>query len=169
MAQENNTTNLNFAVHNIYVKDVSFEAPGSPHIFTLEWSPKLDFDIEMARADLENDLYEVVMSVTITVSLNPPEAKAETKPESKGEAQTAFIVEVKQAGIFLLKGVTDPTQLDYILSTTAPTILFPYTREVVSNLVSKGGFPPLLIPPMNFEAMYEQHLQQQKQPEVATA
>lgn len=155
MTTENN---VNFTVHNIYVKDISFEAPNSPEVFTQEWSPKLDFDVEMGRAALGEDLYEVTMSITVTVTM----AKAENK--------TAFLVEIKQAGIFLLQGIDDQKQLDYILSTTAPTILFPYAREAVSSLVTKGGFPQLIIPPMNFEAMYQQHLtQQQPVAEEATA
>lgn len=166
MTQENN---VNFAVHNIYVKDISFEAPNSPKVFTLEWNPKLEFDIKMDRTVLEADLYEVVTSITVTVILTPPE-KEGAKPDAKLANQTAFIVEVKQAGIFLLQGIKDEAQLDYILSTTAPTILFPYAREVISNLVTKGGFPQLLIPPMNFEAMYQQHLEQKNsQTEAANA
>lgn len=150
MAEE---TGVNFTVHNIYLKDVSFEAPNSPQIFTLEWSPKLEFDIQMGKKPLENDLYEVVMAITVTVSI--------AAQENSEELKTAFLVEVKQAGIFLLQGINDQTQVDYVLSTTAPTILFPYAREAVSNLVTKGGFPQLIIPPMNFEAMYQQHLTQQ--------
>lgn len=154
-------TNVNFSVHNIYVKDVSFEAPNSPQIFTLEWNPKLEFDIQMGRMALEDDLYEVTMAITVTVNITPPK-DTELKVDQKLENKTAFLVEIKQAGIFLLQGVDDEKQLDYILSTTAPTILFPYAREAVSSLVTKGGFPQLVIPPMNFEAMYQQHLEQQQ-------
>lgn len=161
MTEHNQATQLNFTVHNIYVKDVSFEAPNAPHIFTLEWKPKLDFDIEMNRISLEDNLYEVTMAITVTVSI----AK-----DTDSVLETAFLVEVKQAGIFLLEGVADESQIDYILSTTAPTILFPYAREVVSNLVTKGGFPQLVIPPMNFDAMYQEHLSQREAvPTVATA
>ncbi len=157
--------NVNFTVHNIYMKDISFEAPNSPEVFTMEWNPKLDFDIEMSRVALENDLYEVVMAITVTVSIAPNKEAAQQKsatPEQKAKDKTAFLVEVKQAGIFLLQGTSDEAQLDYILSTTAPTILFPYAREAISNIVTKGGFPQLVIPPMNFEAMYQQHEAQQQ-------
>jgi len=161
MTQHDQASQLNFTVHNIYVKDVSFEAPNAPHIFTLEWKPKLDFDIEMNRISLEDNLYEVTMAITVTVSI----AK-----DTDSVLETAFLVEVKQAGIFLLEGVADERQIDYILSTTAPTILFPYAREVVSNLVTKGGFPQLVIPPMNFDAMYQEHLAQREDVStVATA
>jgi preprotein translocase subunit SecB len=166
MAKLDTENPLNFAVHNIYVKDISFEAPNSPHVFTLEWNPKLEFDIEMGKASLESDLYEVTMSITVSVSVMPGK-KGEQQADPNAENVTAFIVEIKQAGIFVLQGVEDAQQLDYILSTTAPTILFPYAREAVSNLVTKGGFPQLVIPPMNFEAMYQQHLAQQQVPAEA--
>jgi preprotein translocase subunit SecB len=160
-------TPVNFSVHNIYVKDISFEAPNSPQIFKLEWKPKLEFDIEMGRARLEDDLYEVTMSITVKVSI-----ENQLSDDAAVNKQTAFVVEVKQAGIFMLQGVTDAKQIDYILSTAAPTILFPYARQMISSLVMQGAFPQLIVPPMNFDAMYQQHLaeqQQAKSPEVATA
>jgi protein-export chaperone SecB len=147
---------VNFTVHNIYVKDISFEAPHSPKVFTLDWKPKLDFEIEMGRTKLEGTLYEVVMSITVNVAIEQSDV-----PES--EKIMAFLVEVKQAGIFMLEGISDPQQIDYILSTAAPTILFPYARQVVSNLVTQGGFPQLVIPPMNFDAMYQEHLAEKSQ------
>lgn len=146
---------INFTVHNIYIKDISFEAPHSPQIFTLEWKPKLDFDIQMQRMHLEDNLYEVTLAINVNVVMNEETEAAKPK--------TAFIVEVKQAGVFMLEGVTDAQQLDFILSTMAPTILFPYAREVVSSLVTKGGFPQLIIPPMNFESMYQQQLAEKQQ------
>ncbi|HSX21018.1 MAG TPA: protein-export chaperone SecB [Gammaproteobacteria bacterium] len=154
---------VNFSVHNVYVKDISFEAPNSPNIFTLDWKPKLDFDIEMNRSHLEGALYEVTMKITVTVAI-------EHGDEANPAKQTAFIVEVKQAGVFMLEGVSDKEQIDYILSTTAPTIIFPYARQAISGLVTQGGFPQLIIPPMNFEAMYQQHLaEKSKSKDVALA
>jgi preprotein translocase subunit SecB len=160
--EQKTNSGVNFAVHNIYIQDASFEAPNSPRVFTLEWNPKLDFDIQMARHSLDKDLYDVVMTITVKVTVAPIQKADEPKPATTPEPLTAFVVEVKQAGIFLLSGVSDDAQLDYVLSTTAPTILFPYAREAISSLVSRGGFPQLIIPPMNFEAMYEQHVQQQQ-------
>ncbi len=159
MTQE---TKVNFTVHNIYVKDISFETPNSPKVFTLDWKPKLEFEIQMGRALLEDNLYEVSMSITVTVSVEQAE-------NSDSDKMTAFLVEVKQAGIFLLEGVSDPQQIDYILSTAAPTILFPYARQVISNLVTQGGFPQLVVPPMNFDAMYQQHLAEQASTANSTA
>lgn len=161
---------VNFSVHNIYVKDLSFEAPNSPHVFKFEWRPKLEFDIEMGRARLEDDLYEVTMRLTVKVVIEADPTKAQS--DANLDKQTAFVVEVKQAGIFMLQGVTDAKQIDYILATAAPTILFPYARQVISNIVTQGAFPQLIIPPMNFDAMYQQHLAEQQQantPEMATA
>lgn len=146
---------VNFTVHNIYVKDISFETPNSPKVFTLDWKPKLDFEIQMGRALLEENFYEVTMSITVTVAIEKS-GNATAVPDT--EKMTAFLVEVKQAGIFMLEGVSDAAQIDYILSTAAPTILFPYARQVISNLVTQGGFPQLVVPPMNFDAMYQQHL-----------
>lgn len=158
MAEE---AKLNFTVHNIYAKDISFEAPNTPKVFTMEWKPKLEFDLQMGRNKLEDNLHEVILDMTVTVSILPADEKADSSK------QTAFVVEIKQAGIFLLEGTKDQQQIDYVLSTTAPTILFPYAREAISSLVMKGGFPQLVIPPMNFEAMYQQHLDQQKNPSTA--
>lgn len=150
-----NDNKINFVVHNIYVKDISFEAPHSPKVFTLDWKPKLEFEIETGRSKLEGALHEVVISITVKVKVEQPNA---TVPENL----TAFIVEVKQAGIFMLEGVVDPQQVDYILATAAPNILFPYARQIISILVTQGGFPQLIVPPMNFEAMYQQHLMERE-------
>ena len=151
-----NESKINFVVHNIYVKDISFEAPNSPKVFTMDWKPKLDFEIEMARNNLEDNLHEVVLNLIVKVAIESNEA-------DKTENAVAFLLEVKQAGIFMLEGVSDPQQIEYILSTAAPTILFPYGRQMISNLVTQGGFPQLIIPPINFEAMYQQHLAEKSQ------
>ena len=162
-APVNNTENpdVNFVVHNVYVKDVSFEAPNTPHVFSVEWNPKLDFDMEMGHTTLADGVYEVLINVTVKVDLEPTEEMIKKDP--KKEPETAFLVEVKQAGIFSLQGVGDGEKIEHILSTIAPSILFPYIREAVSNLVTKGGFPQLILPPMNFEAMYRHQLHQTSQ------
>lgn len=160
-----NEQQINFTVHNIYVKDISFESPNAPAIFNEEWKPKLDFDIQMGRASLEDNLYEVTITLSIKVIVGDQDSKQSDNKD------IAFLVEVKQAGVFLLEGKIEQEQIDYILSTTAPTILFPYVREAISNLVTRGGFPQLVIPPMNFEAMYQEHLEKQASAhtEMATA
>jgi len=158
-----------FTVHNIYVKDVSYEAPNTPQIFALEWKPRLDFDLQMSSQALKNDVFEVILDVTVTVKLDAKAKAGEVeqdaaKNNSAEEAideKMAFLVEVKQAGIFSAHGF-ETEQVERLLATTAPGILFPYLRETVSSAVVKGGFPQLVLPPMNFDAMYLQHLANQK-------
>ncbi|MFM8453901.1 MAG: protein-export chaperone SecB [Gammaproteobacteria bacterium] len=138
-----------FSIHNLYIKDVSFEAPNSPFIFQDNWQPKVDFDFGLDHESLkEQELYEVTLSFTVTV---------------KNADKTAFLVEAKQAGVFQITNFK-PNEIEEIISTTCPTILFPYVRELISGLVIKGGFPSLLIPPVNFDALYMQHLERQRNP-----
>jgi|JI91814BRNA_FD_contig_21_13510180_length_1486_multi_4_in_0_out_0_2 preprotein translocase subunit SecB len=151
---------INFAVHNIYVKDVSFEAPNSPMVFAFEWKPKLNFDIEVGRVKLEDNLFEVVIAVTVQVLVDQQENK-------QLHDSVAFLVEVKQAGIFSVEGITDDAQIEHILSTSAPAVLFPYARQLISGLVTHGSFPQLIIPPMNFDALYKKHLSEQTQTTAA--
>lgn len=138
-----------FNVHSLYVKDVSFEAPHSPQIFNTEWKPKIDFDLQMGSQILSEpeSIYEVVLHATVSIKLGEA---AEEKP--------AFLIDIKQAGAFTIQNFTlEATQ--QLLATTCATILFPYAREVVSSLATRGGFPQLVLPPVNFDAMYEQHLE----------
>lgn len=141
--KENQPEGPHFTIHNIYVKDISYEAPRAPHVFNEDWKPKLDFDLQMNSEALPGDLYDVTVHLTLKVSL------AEDKP--------AYLIEIQQAGVFSIKGFPEDI-LQKILATTCPEILFPYLREVASSLVAKGGFPQLMLPPMNFEAMYAQYV-----------
>ncbi|HXH54470.1 MAG TPA: protein-export chaperone SecB [Gammaproteobacteria bacterium] len=142
------TTAPLFNVHSIYVKDLSFEAPHSPQIFNTEWKPKIDFDLQMGSQILSEpeSIYEVVLHVTVTIKLGEA---AEEKP--------AFLIDIQQAGAFSVQNFT-PEATQQLLATTCATVLFPYARETVSNLVTRGGFPQLVLPPINFDAMYEHHL-----------
>jgi len=135
-----------FAIQKIYIKDVSFESPTVPQVFTQKWEPEVNLEINTATKPISEDVYDVVLSLTATVKL--------------GE-NTAYLVEVKQAGIFTIKGLADK-ELSHALGAACPNILFPYGREAVSDLVTRGGFPQLLLAPVNFEALYAQHLQQQQ-------
>jgi len=135
-----------FSIHNIYVKDSSFESPNAPEIFRTQWQPKVDLDLQMSSQDLGEHLYEVVIHLTLGIKIAP-------------EDKTAFLVELKQAGIFALQGLT-PEQLEHALATTCPEILFPYAREAISNMAMRGSFPQLALPPINFEAMFQQHIGQ---------
>jgi preprotein translocase subunit SecB len=137
--------NKHFAIQKLYVKDVSLESPNAPHIFSEKWEPKVDFQLNSSAQPLQENLYEVRLTVTITVKL---------------EDKTANLIEVCQAGIFTLKGFGEE-ELGPMLGIFCPNVLYPFAREVVSDLAIKGGFPPLLLAPVNFDVLYAQHLQQQ--------
>ena len=147
MAENPNNVEKQFAIQKIYIKDISFETPNSPKIFSEKWEPSVEFNLSTHAEALENSLYEVVLSVTITVKI------ADT---------TAYLVEVNQAGVFTLSGFSDQ-EMGPMIGSFCPNILFPYVREAVSDLVNKGGFPQLLLAPVNFDALYAQHLQQMQQ------
>ena len=125
-------------LQRLYVKDASFEAPGSPQIFQLQGQPNVELNLSQRVAQLATDTYEVVLSVTATC---------------KVEDKTAYLAEVHQAGIFGLAGF-DAQARDTILGTYCPNVLFPYVRQVVSDLVQSGGFPPFYLQPINFDALY---------------
>lgn len=143
-----------FSIQKLYLKDVSFESPNSPAVFTGEWKPEVNVQLNTEIKGLDNNMHEVTLSVTVT---------------AKQQDKTAFLVEVKQAGLFQLAGF-EQEQLGGMLGAYCPETLFPYAREAVSDLVSKGGFPQLLLSPVNFNALYMQHQQQQQaQPATDTA
>lgn len=135
------------AIQKIYVKDLSYEAPNTPGIFTEEIQPQVDVQMHNEAHNLDQDHHEIVLTITVTVRL---------------EERTVYLVEVKQAGIFQLKGF-NKEQLAGVAGTACPNILFPYAREAISDLVIRGGFPPLLLNPVNFDAVYQQELDRQKQ------
>jgi len=132
-----------FIIQRIYIKDVSFEAPNSPGIFTQEWNPDTNLDLNTQVNTLADDNHEVELSITITVKSND---------------KTAFLVEVTQAGVFFITGY-NPEQLNHLLAAYCPNILFPYAREVIASLVSKGSFPELHLSPINFDALYARQVQ----------
>ena len=142
----NEETKQQFIIQKIYSKDVSFETPNSPKLFTEKWEPELKVDLHTAINPLSDSVFEVVLTVTATV---------------KVEDKIAFLAEVQQAGIFNITGFDKP-QLDGMLGSYSPNILFPCAREIISDLVNKGGFPQLILQPVNFDAIYSQHLQQNK-------
>jgi preprotein translocase subunit SecB len=148
MTEENKQTEQQFAIQKIYLKDVSFESPNAPHVFADgEWKPEVNVQINSAHQAVAQDQYEVVLSITITAKQNE---------------KTAFLVEVKQAGLFSLAGFGGEN-LEGMLSAYCPETLFPFAREAVADFVNKGGFPPLLLTPINFNALYMQQVQQQKE------
>ena len=134
-------------VQKIYLKDVSLEVPGAPLVFQNEWNPDADVQLGTASKKLGDGVFEVVLTVTVTTKLKD---------------QTAFLVEVKQAGIFGVQGFGEQ-EYGPLLGSFCPGVLFPYAREAISDLVGKAGFPQLLLQPVNFDALYAQHVQQQAQ------
>lgn len=135
-----------FGLHNLYLKDMSFEAPNSPAIFKGQFKPEIEMNLNIETNSLDKDIYEVVLSITVS-------AKAGDK--------TAFLVELQQGGVFTLRGFDDQT-MGPMLGIYCPNVLFPYARETISSVVTKGGFPQLLLEPVNFEALYSQHMQEQQ-------
>ncbi|EKE81472.1 protein-export chaperone SecB [Idiomarina xiamenensis] len=137
-----------FAIQRIYVKDVSFEAPDAPKTFRKEWKPHLNLDLQVKNEKIEDNLYEVVLTVTATNKIGD---------------DVAFLCEVHQAGIFTIGDHLDEEQRSHLLGAFCPNILFPYARETLSSMVSRATFPQLNLAPVNFDALYAQQLQQQQQ------
>ncbi|KTD15062.1 protein-export chaperone SecB [Legionella israelensis] len=146
MNEQQNNQETQFMIQRIYVKDFSFEAPNTPDIFQQKWEPELDLDIDTSHTELEKNVYEVVLHVTATV---------------KNQKTVAFLAEVKQAGIFTIKGAPDE-QMKHLLGSFCPNILFPYAREAITTEVIRGSFPQLVLAPVNFDALYMQKMEGQK-------
>lgn len=137
-------TGPQFAIQRVYLKDASFESPRSPAVFQGKWAPRINFDIKTRSEKIQDDVYEVVLILTAEAQL---------------EEKAAFLAEVHQAGIFTMKDF-DATQLEQLLATVCPTILFPYARESIDTFVVKGSFPALMLSPINFDVLYAQQKQQ---------
>ncbi|MBU2969290.1 protein-export chaperone SecB [Pseudoalteromonas sp. C2R02] len=133
-----------FSIQRIFTKDVSFETPNSPAIFQKEWTPEVKLDLDTRSNKLDEGVFEVVLSLTVTASL--------------GE-ETAFLCEVQQAGIFAIAELEEG-QMAHMLGAFCPNVLFPYARETVANLVNRGTFPQLNLAPVNFDALFGQYVQQ---------
>jgi len=134
-----------FQIEKIYVKDVSLEIPGAPQVFLEAQGPQLEIQVRNESAQFSDGLFEVVVTVTVT---------------AKAADRTLFLAEVAQAGIFSVRGVPQ-ADIEPLLAVACPTILYPYARETVSDLITRGGFPPVLLAPVSFEALYAQRMQQQ--------
>ena len=135
-----------FAIQKIYVKDLSFESPNAPAVFTADFQPQINVELNTNGQSIGDNVYEVVLSITVTVK--------------QGE-NTAYLVEVQQSGIFNIEGMPED-QMAGMLAVFCPSIIFPYAREAISDVVTRGGFPQLLLAPVDFNAMYTQHLEQQQ-------
>lgn len=134
-----------FKIQRVYLKDVSYESPQTPAVFVgnTSWQPNVSLHLNTESTKLENDMYECVLTVTATVKL---------------DEEVAYLCEIKQAGLFLIRGF-DEQRLGPMLGSFCPNLLFPFAREEIASLVQKGGFPQLLLDPVNFDALYAQHVQ----------
>ena len=134
-----------FTIEKIYVKDVSFESPNAPAVFNDANQPELQLNLNQKVQRLNDNAFEVVLAVTLTCTAG---------------GKTAYVAEVQQAGVFGLVGL-EPQAIDVLLGTQCPNILFPYARECITSLVSRGTFPQLNLAPVNFDALFMNYLQQQ--------
>ena len=132
-----------FKIYKIYLKDVSFETPNTPDIFTVKWDPKIELQVSNDSTMVRKSTYEVVLSVLVTVKVGK---------------KTAYLVEINHAGIFGLRGYTDE-QLDYMLNSYCPNILYPFAREAAVGMVQKGGFEQLILLPVDFDTLHLKQLE----------
>ena len=153
MSEENQqAAGQQFAIQKLYLKDVSFESPHAPAIFSDgQWSPEVNVQLNSSHQQVAENVYEVVLDITVTAKL--------------GE-KTAFLVELKQAGLFSMSGFSDDS-LGGMLGAYCPEALFPFAREAIADFVNKGGFPPLMLTPVNFNALYQQQLQRRQAAEAS--
>lgn len=140
---EESAENRQFAIQRIYVKDASFEIPEAPGVFTLAWEPKIEFGLGTQATRVQETYYEVVLNVNVSAKIDD---------------KIAYLVELQQAGLFLVGGFED-ADLGPLLGSFCPGVLYPYASAMVADLVSRSGFPQLLLAPINFDALYQEHLQ----------
>ncbi|OAI51047.1 preprotein translocase subunit SecB [Betaproteobacteria bacterium SCGC AG-212-J23] len=135
-----------FQIEKVYVKDLSLEIPHAPQVYAEQVQPQIDVQIESSESRFQEDFYEVTLSATVT---------------ARAGERTVFLAEAVQGGIFALRNIPE-TDLGPLLGIACPTVLFPYLRETISDLITRGGFPPLLLAPISFEQLYMQRLQRQQ-------
>ena len=136
-----------FQIEKIYVKDLSLEIPHAPQVFAEQVQPQIDIQIQSGESRFRDDFWEVTLSVTVT---------------ARAGERTVFLAEAVQAGLFALRNIPE-SDMGPVLGIACPTVLFPYARETISDLITRGGFPPLLLTPISFEQLYVQRLQQQQE------
>ena len=135
-----------FSIEKLYVKDLSLEVPNAPQVYLERETPQINVQLRTEGNAVDEGIYEVNLTVTVTAKL----------PEEK----TVFLVEVAQAGIFQIRNVPDE-EIEPVLAIACPNILFPYARESVSDTITRAGFQPVILAPVNFESLYRQRLEQQ--------
>jgi preprotein translocase subunit SecB len=154
--QEAQTPEKRLSVVKIYVKDFSFESPQSPGIFNAkEWAPSTNLNLRRSHSPVSDTLHEVVLTITV-------EAK------EKESDKTIFLIELQQAGAFDISGY-EKDEMGVLIGSFCPGVLYPYAREAIAGIVQKGGFPEFVLQPINFDALYQQSLQQQQADAAATA
>lgn len=136
-----------FGIKGIYIRDLSYEAPHTPEAESKDWKPEVKFELNTQARKLDGDDFEVILKITVTV---------------KHDKKVCFLAEVQQGGAFTLRGFNDQ-QRGHMLGSFCPNILYPYARELVSNLASRGGYPPLYLSPVNFDALYMEHMNRMQQ------
>ena len=146
-SNENQQAQPGFGIEKLYVRDASIEVPNAPQIFTDRTPPQVSVELGNSVQKLDDGIFEVALKVTVTAQIND---------------KTAFLVEVTQAGIFAIRNVPEEN-MEGVVSITCPNILFPYAREAVSDMVTRAGFAPVLLNPINFEALFMQQKQQQSE------
>jgi len=153
--QNENPTTPVFSLEKIYIKDVSYEAPAVPHAFLVAEPPQIGVELSLDHSALDTaqGVFEVVLTVTVTAAR---------------EDKTVFLVELQQGGLFRIQGV-DGELLRKTLEINCPHVLLPFAREAISDFLSKGGFPPMLLQPINFQTLYEQKLSAPAAPQPAQA
>lgn len=134
-----------FGIQRLFTRNTSFESPNAPDIFREKWQPKIKVDLGNKSTKLSEDTYQVLIRVTVTATLDD---------------KTAFLAEVEQGCVAAIAGF-EQDALDHMLGAYVPTVLFPYAREAIDAMVVKGSFPPVMLAPMNFEALYQQKKQKQ--------
>jgi len=145
--QEAQTPEKRLSVVKIYVKDFSFESPQTPNIFNAkEWAPNTNLNLRSSHSPVDDNLHEVVLTITV-------EAK------EKQDDKTIFLVELQQAGVFDISGY-EKEEIGVLIGSFCPGVLYPYAREAIAGIIQKGGFPEFVLQPINFEALYQQRLQQ---------
>lgn len=142
-----------FSIEKIYVKDMSLEVPGAPQVFLQPETPQIEVQLAQGVIQIEDGLYEVAVTVTVT---------------AKAGDRTMFLAEAVQAGIFQIRNVPQ-ADLEPIVATVCPNILFPYVRETISDVINRAGFPPVLLAPVNFDGIYQQRLAEQQGPKIEIA
>ncbi|MCK5818762.1 MAG: protein-export chaperone SecB [Psychromonas sp.] len=137
---------IEFNIQRVYVKDISFECPNSPNIFVKKYDPFVEMGIDTRNKQIDDNTFEVILTLTVT---------------AKEAEEIVFLCEIQQAGIFIVGDLTNE-QKAHCLNAFCPNILYPYAREAVSSLVSRGTFPQLNIAPVNFDALYQTSLENQR-------